>query len=91
MRRKAVALFGAALLACAAVTVSCSDDDDPVKRACGVVVHECNAMSNMSACIDVVGYLSPPCVACIGGGGCNYFSDCQRADPTCLLPSELEP
>ena len=92
MRRRPVALFGAMLLACAAVTVSCSDDNnDVVGKACSVVVHKCNAMSNMSACIDVVGDLSPSCVNCIASGGCDYFSDCQRADASCIMSPELKP
>lgn len=92
MRRKPVALFGAALLACAVAMVSCSDsNDDPVGKACGVVVHRCGVMSNMGDCIDVVGYLSPSCVSCVASSDCNYFSDCQRSDPTCNLPSDLEP
>jgi hypothetical protein len=92
MRRRPVALFGAVLLSCAAVAVSCSDsNDDPVEKACGVVVHTCSAMNNMSDCIDVVGNLSPSCVSCIGNSDCSYFSECQRADPTCILPPGLKP
>jgi hypothetical protein len=92
MRRKAVARFGAALLATTAAIVSCSNDsDDPVSRACKVVVQQCGAMDNMSDCLDVVGDLSPPCVACIGSGGCDYFSECQRNDPNCVLPPKLKP
>ena len=92
MRRNPVALLGAALLACAAVTVSCSDDnDDPIGAACSVVVHECKAMNSMSACIDEVGYLSPSCVHCIASGDCDYFSDCQRSDPSCIMSPDLKP
>lgn len=92
MGRRPVALFGAALLVCAAVAVSCSDSsDDPVEVACRVVVNECKAMNSASECLDKVGYLSPPCVLCIANGDCSYFSECQRADPTCIMGPELKP
>jgi hypothetical protein len=92
MRRSPAALFGATLLACAALAVSCSDsNDDPVGKACSVIVRDCGALSSMGECIDQVGYLDAECVLCIANADCNYFSDCQRSVPSCALSSDLEP
>jgi hypothetical protein len=87
-----LAVAGLALLGGAA---SCSDpNDDPVGRACRVIVRDCNVMHNESDCIDVVGDLASyeaDCVDCIAHSGCKYFSDCQRSVPGCRLPVDIQP
>jgi hypothetical protein len=92
MRRSLAAGFGTALLLCAAFAVSCSDsNDDPTGKACGVIVHDCNAISSMSECFDQVDTLYGDCILCIASSGCNYYLDCQRNVPDCILPAALEP
>lgn len=91
MRRRSRAIAGLALLASTVIAVSCTDNnDDPIGRACDVIVRDCHVMQSMGDCIDLVGDLDPDCVLCIGGDNtCSYFADCQRASPACALPSEL--
>jgi hypothetical protein len=86
-------MLGVALLSCGSVALSCNDNnDDPVGRACNVIVHDCNAMRDMSDCIDLVGDLDADCALCIvSSQGCDYFAQCQRSLVTCNLPSEIEP
>lgn len=93
MRRRPAAVFGVLLLASGVFAVSCSDDnDDPVGRACRLIVQGCHAMKDMSECIDLVGDLDGDCVLCIGDtNDCSYFSTCQRSLVTCNLPSDIAP
>ncbi|HEX4340312.1 MAG TPA: hypothetical protein VH062_30600 [Polyangiaceae bacterium] len=89
-----MAIVGALLLASAVGVVSCSTkNDDPLGRACNVLVHECHVLPDMSDCIDGIGNALPDdCVLCIAeDNDCSYFSRCQRADATCVLSKDLEP
>ncbi|HVU03009.1 MAG TPA: hypothetical protein VHC69_33885 [Polyangiaceae bacterium] len=95
MRRK-LAILGVALLTCGSVALSCSDDnDDPVGRACQVVVGQCHVMSNMGDCIDAVGDIDDSdCVLCIAtSSGCDYDINCPRTvmPDGCDFPSEIIP
>ena len=95
MRRKS-AIFGVVLVACGSVALSCtSDDDDPVSRACNVIVNHCHVMPDMSHCIDAVGAIpNSDCVLCIGQGmACDYAINCPRMfiDPPCDFPAIIIP
>jgi len=92
MRRKS-AMLGVALLSCGSIALSCNgENDDPVGKACTVIVRDCRAMPDMSQCIDLIGELDGDCTLCIAQSqGCDYFSQCQRSLVTCNLPSNIEP
>jgi hypothetical protein len=93
MGRRPIAIFGAAVLAAVLGGASCTTrNDDPIGRACSVIVRDCHAMQDMGDCIDVVGELDQDCALCIGDDNdCSYFTECQRSFVQCNLPSELEP
>jgi hypothetical protein len=95
MRRKS-AIFGVLLLSCGSVALSCSsNNDDPVSRACGVIVGHCHVMPDMGDCLDAVGTIdSPDCVACIAANmACDYAINCPRMLPQdeCNFPASIVP
>jgi hypothetical protein len=94
MRRKST-IFGVVLVACGSVAFSCtSDNDDPVGRACSVIVGKCHVMPDMGDCIDAVGdIMNTDCVLCIGqGNACDYGIECPRQFPDgCDFPASIIP
>jgi hypothetical protein len=95
MRRRS-AILGVVLLALGSVAVSCSsDNDDPVGRACDVIVNHCKVLPDMGDCIDAVGEITnTDCVLCIGQGmACDYAINCPRLylPDGCDFPASIIP
>jgi hypothetical protein len=95
MRRRS-AILGLVLIACGSVALSCtSDNDDPVGRACSVIVGQCHVMADMGDCIDAVGDITnTDCVLCIGQGmACDYGIQCPRQflPDGCDFPASIIP
>jgi hypothetical protein len=82
-------LGGIVLLLALAAFSSCSDDgDDPVIRACKVIVNGCKKGDSVGSCIDDIGPLTADCLGCISGHGCDYAT-CQSDIPGCRLPGYM--
>jgi hypothetical protein len=87
--RSRKSVIGALVVAVSALAVSCSDGDDPIGRACDVVVHRCHALSTSSECIDLM-VEWPDCASCIAEQTDCGYATCDRV-PGCRIPDALLP
>ena len=82
-------LAGIVLLLALCSFASCSDGgDDPVVRACKVIVTGCKKGDSVGQCIDDLGPFATDCLGCISGHGCDYAT-CQSDIPACRLPEYM--
>lgn len=68
-------------------TGSCANGgDDPIERACRVIVEDCGRGAAVGDCVDAL--LGEPweCLDCIVASGCEFERQCSQGAVRCYFP-----